>query len=102
MIINLKQSEIEAALKGYITQQGISLGGKQVTVSFTAGRKESGVSAELSIEDDGTTAIEPVQDIPPTGMIKRSPELVVVQEEETNDAEPVEEAEPVKTSSLFG
>jgi hypothetical protein len=33
MIINLKQSEIEAALKGYITQQGISLGGKQVTVS---------------------------------------------------------------------
>ena len=51
MQIQLKQTEIVAALKQYITQQGIDLKGKQVSISFTAGRKESGISAELTIED---------------------------------------------------
>ena len=51
MQIQLQQKEIEAALAGYITQQGIDLSGKQVTIEFTAGRKASGLSAELTIED---------------------------------------------------
>ena len=51
MQINLKQNEIISAIKGYITNQGINLVGKNVTVTFTAGRKESGISAEVSIED---------------------------------------------------
>ena len=53
MQIQLKQTEIIAALKQYITSQGINLVGKEVTISFTAGRKESGVTADLVIEDTG-------------------------------------------------
>lgn len=51
MQINLKQTEIIAALKQYIAGQGISLQGKSVEMSFTAGRKEAGISVEISIED---------------------------------------------------
>ena len=51
MQINLKQSEIEVALKNYVSQQGISLYARDVSITFTAGRKESGISAEISIED---------------------------------------------------
>jgi len=53
MQIQLKQTEIIAALKQYITTQGISLSGKSVDISFTAGRKESGITADISIEDVG-------------------------------------------------
>ena len=51
MQINLKQTEIIAALKQYIAGQGISLQGKSVDMAFTAGRKEAGISVEISIED---------------------------------------------------
>lgn len=51
MQIQLKQVEIVAALKQYITQQGIDLSAKHVVINFTAGRKESGITADLSIED---------------------------------------------------
>lgn len=51
MQINLKQSEIEVALKNYVAHQGISLYARDVSITFTAGRKESGISAEISIED---------------------------------------------------
>lgn len=51
MIINLKQTEIEQALRAYVVAQGISLHGKDLTISFTAGRRESGISAEISIDD---------------------------------------------------
>lgn len=51
MQINLKQTEIITALKQYIAGQGISLQGKSVEMAFTAGRKEAGISVEISIED---------------------------------------------------
>lgn len=51
MQVQLKQAEIIAALKQYISGQGISLQGKQVEMAFTAGRKESGISVEISIDD---------------------------------------------------
>lgn len=51
MQIQLKQTEIITALKQYIHNQGINLTGKEVTITFTAGRKESGVSADLTIEE---------------------------------------------------
>ena len=55
MQITLKQSEIETALKNYINQCGVSLANKTITVAFTAGRKESGISAELDIDDTPLT-----------------------------------------------
>lgn len=51
MQIQLKQPEIVSALKQFISSQGISLLGKNVDISFTAGRKEAGLSADISIED---------------------------------------------------
>lgn len=59
MQIILKQSDIEQALKGHIKAQGINLTGKDVSMSFTAGRKEAGISVELNITDT-TTAAAPV------------------------------------------
>lgn len=50
MLIQLKQSEIEVALHNYISQQGINLVGKSVSIEFTAGRKEAGITADISIE----------------------------------------------------
>lgn len=52
MQINLNQSEIEQALKNYISDKGISLYGRIVTLAFTAGRKAAGLSAEVNIDED--------------------------------------------------
>lgn len=51
MQIQLRQPEIEAALKLYITQQGINLAGKTVVIEFTSGRKNNGLTADVSIDD---------------------------------------------------
>jgi hypothetical protein len=51
MQIQLKQTEIIAALKMFVSQQGINLQGKDVAITFTAGRKESGISADMVIDD---------------------------------------------------
>lgn len=51
MQIQLKQTEIVAALKQYVQAQGINLVGKNVDITFTAGRKEAGIVADISIED---------------------------------------------------
>ena len=55
MLIQLRQSEIEVALREYIVNQGINLIGRRVDISFTSGRKDNGISADLDInvaEDD--------------------------------------------------
>lgn len=103
MIINLKQTEIEAALKGYVAQQGISLTGKQVEISFTAGRKESGVSAELTIEEDVSIPTYP-QNVAVIRSIKEEPKTQPeeVQEAIAEAAAEETQPEPVKTTSLFG
>jgi hypothetical protein len=62
MQIQLKQTEIIAALKQYISGQGINLVGKEVTISFTAGRKEAGVTADLVIEDAGIPGFDDAQE----------------------------------------
>ena len=126
MQISLKQNEIEVALKNYVSQQGISLYARDVSIAFTAGRKESGISAEITIED---------ADIPfgdaelvtagiPTMLLKSEAEMVELAQpttvnvtrtfdEEALDvilvtsevAEPVAAevpAEPAKPVSLFG
>lgn len=51
MNIIIKQKEIEAGIKLYLLQQGIQLNGKSTEISFTAGRKDSGLSAEIEIND---------------------------------------------------
>lgn len=69
MQITLKQKDIEAALKQYIASQGIRLYGKIVDIAFTAGRKETGISADLVIEDDPNALMPPLLQ----GVISGSP-----------------------------
>ena len=49
MQITLKQRDIELALKMYLSAQGISLLDRSFNVEFTAGRKDSGLSASIDI-----------------------------------------------------
>ena len=51
MQIQLKQHEIETALKLFVVEQGISLAGRDVEISFTAGRNGAGISADIDIGD---------------------------------------------------
>lgn len=49
MQITLKQRDIELAMKMYLSAQGISLLQRSFNVEFTAGRKDSGLSASIDI-----------------------------------------------------
>ena len=51
MLVQLKQPAIEQALKAYITGLGIDLSGKTFTITFTSGRKDNGLSADIEFED---------------------------------------------------
>ena len=109
MQIQLKQSEIIAALKQYITSQGINLANKDVTISFTAGRKEAGVTADLLIEDSSIPGFEdddqeneakPAMSVVP--VLKAIEEPAAAADEPQSDASPAKEAAVAKTpTSLF-
>lgn len=108
MQIQLRQVEIIAALKQYISQQGIDLTSKTVTISFTAGRKESGISAEMTIEEVGVPAFSNDDDISlklvsnnqVPAPIAEVPEEVVVTSS-TPEVLPPEADKPTKSVSLF-
>lgn len=51
MEINLKQNEIEAALRQYVASQGFSLSGRDVSITFTSGRTANGLTALVDIGD---------------------------------------------------
>ena len=101
MDITVKQREIQQALMNYIAQQGITLVGKEVKITFTAGRKEAGITAEISIEDAALPDYsDVVEDVSPTA------EIIPMKVETPEEiAAPVSQEDPepaVKTSSLFG
>lgn len=108
MQINLTQSEIVVALKNYISQQGINLYGKEVSISFTAGRKESGISAAMDIEDIDLpqfgeaepATLELVRSIP-TELLNPVDLGTATAQSIEEEPEPVEEVS-TKTTSLFG
>lgn len=102
MQIQLKQAEIITALKGYISSQGINLNGKSVDITFTAGRKEGGLTADLVIEDAFTE--EPVA-APAAATAVFVPQVVKTfapeQSPETVTAEADPEPAEAKPTSLF-
>ena len=101
MQIQLKQTEIVCALKQYIAKQGIDLAGKTIDISFTAGRRDSGLSADISIEDTGvTTVIEADEAKPPLAVVKAAPAPEPTVEAAEPPHEPEKVAAPAK--SLFG
>lgn len=51
MEIHVKQNEIEAALRQYLTNQGTNLTGRSVFIVFTSGRNPAGLTAAIDIGD---------------------------------------------------
>lgn len=102
MDITVKQREIQQALMNYIAQQGITLVGKEVKITFTAGRKEAGITAEISIED---AALPDYSDVA-EDVSGPTAEIIPMKAETPEEiAAPVSKEDPepeVKTSSLFG
>ena len=106
MLIQLRQSEIEVALREYIVNQGINLTGRQVDISFTSGRKDNGISADLDIVDTHQSP-KVTQGIVPAEVAKDCP--LKDPEEATDETyfpedigEPVPTVETKAATSLFG
>ncbi len=121
MLIKLKQSEIEEALRDFIVKQGFNLDRKTVDISFTAGRGDSGMTADLDIHDaaavsggvSGGAPCSPVYETPadtsPVNEIveQSTAQLRVVDASPAPEdvlPDPQEEEEPVVSTkqSLFG
>jgi hypothetical protein len=65
MDIQLRQSEIEIAVRQYVATQGLVLTGKRLGIQFSATRdKDKGIVANLTIEDVNTTVIPGFTDRP--------------------------------------
>ena len=96
MNLQLKQTEIVAALTSYIAGQGINLTNKTVNVVFTAGRKDSGITVAISIED----AVPAFAAVPPVII---PPRIVTAATEEVPSDSVAASAEesPAATTSLF-
>lgn len=102
MQIQLKQAEIITALKGYISSQGISLANKSVDITFTAGRKEGGLTADLIIEDEVVETVQAVRHLHITKQVsvEREPASTVAETIQP-EPEPDEVVAEAKTASLF-
>ena len=74
MQITLRQRDIELALKMYLASQGIALADRAFSVDFTAGRKESGLTATIDIgtADDITDAIVRSVHVPAPDTLKEA------------------------------
>lgn len=97
MQIILKQKDIEQALTLYLRDQGINLTNKSLSVSWTAGRKESGITAEIDIKEipesskNNSIPIMNRQEAQPKpGPVMSTP---MVSAETSDDDEPAFEAE---------
>lgn len=113
MQINLKQVEIEQALKKFLAGQGIAIQGKTVEIAFTAGRGASGLSAVVSVEDIGVPSFseaitdeavivpQPVLKVVDSAVVKAVEPVAVAKVEAAPAVEAKAEVPAAKTSSLF-
>lgn len=101
MQIQIKQNEIEKAIIQFLTEAGINTTDKQIDISFTAGRKNSGLTADVEINDVKFT---------PAAQVKaeevKQPEVVESNTEqakaETNEAQAYSTTAPTTLNGLFG
>ena len=114
MKIQLSQTNIVEGIKMYLQSQGIKMQGRDIQVLFTAGRKQSGLIADVDIEDNSDIGT-PITDVPykgddtipcpevnePQSSDNFYPEQVVPAIVEEIKEEEVETAQVEKTS-LFG
>jgi hypothetical protein len=107
MQIQLKQSEIIAAVKQYIVAQGININGKSIDIAFSATRGDAGIVANVNIEEaniPGFTDSNIVdEDAKPALSVVNKPSVAEPAPAVKADAEkPAEgDAPTAKPSSLF-
>lgn len=113
MQIILKQRDIEAAVKDFVVAQGISIAHKSIEINFTAGRKETGISVEIDIEDVNYYQNAPAQrlqnpfiQVPVTNATVKEDAFKTETDEEVikktiQKPTAFEEKEEVNSSSLF-
>lgn len=94
MKINLRQADIEQALKMYLTSQGIVLQDRTFEVTFRAGRKGSGLSADVNIGTAEVKLLSEPEEAPAVAEAKPveatvTPAPVFTPEAETPIAAPV-------------
>ncbi len=106
MDIQLRQSEIEKAIKQYIASQGIALNGKHIDIKFSATRNASvGMVANLVITDSSDAEIpgftdrnaDPVEDAPKATVT--TPNTVGAAIAGTTEAAPVVTEDAAKTDT---
>lgn len=116
MQILLKQHNIEEALRDYVSKQGINLRGKEVSISFTSGRKNNGLTADINIteaevqfpdipdEEEEVTPTKPKLAAVPSDApaVQAEADDEDIQQEEDAEADQVEEPATKTTTSLFG
>ncbi len=91
MKIALNQSEVVAAIRGYVAAQGIDMAGKQLDVTFTSGRKGNGLTADLDIYTQAEASAVVTEDV----VVDDVPEVPAPEA-------PVAVAPTEETGSLFG
>jgi len=91
MKIALNQSEVVAAIRGYVAAQGIDMAGKQLDVTFTSGRKGNGLTADLDIYTQAEASAVVVEDV----VVEDAAEVPAPEA-------PVAVAPTEETGSLFG
>lgn len=110
MKINIKEPEIVLAITRHLATQGIVVQDRDIEMVFKAGRKGTGLSADISIVETNPTLPEVSEDavVPDTAESAseeepRSARSVDSEDvvEESNDTEE-EQSTPKKVSSLFG
>jgi len=86
MNIQLNEKEIKAALIEYVSSQGINLEHKNASVALTAGRKDNGMTAVITISAEEIEV-----------------NVIVAEEdtEEVSEPEEVKEAEPDNATTIF-
>jgi len=92
MRIVLQEQELKEAMETYINKLGMSTEGKNIVVSFTAGRQGNGHTATLDIQPNTDNKVE---SIVPLEAVTEAPPMG--EEEDTTDIEPVDE-----TKVMFG
>lgn len=108
MRIQLKQPEIEEAIGIFLSEQGIDVYSKIVTMEFTAGRKNKGISVEVLVEDAAIPPAElvctPCTDMEYAGTPQDAAPAEPTEEAKDSNPEatPEGEAQPAPTTSLFG
>lgn len=88
MQIQLRQTDIEAAIRQYLAGKNIATAGESISIVFTAGRKAGGLTAAVTIGEEAPAAVQVTETtkVPADTLVASTQPVQVV---ETTAAQPV-------------